>query len=389
MFYPWESSMLDPRKRDLQRMLRDSQSPETHGGVSSIKRSARTQESIAAYLAADENEDAISRAYAMDNVIEANRADHIMSGIPLHAHNPLPDEFAKQMAGSLAEMASDRRSLSLTRILDATRPDRRPVVRNQLSEALSRTDATKSSVLGLANIEKDPERDLPIRSSAETTVNSQGDPRGRVDHAAFAGENPQDPRRQPYKKIVKPYRRYAPPGGLGAADPELEEAEAIARDADATIRKITSRVLGNPRIEQSDHPFLREFAAAVRRYYAEDGDRAVAAVAPRLSELAVDAEDRYATYAAIYDRIYFTRLNRNQSDEEKIVTVIHEVLHATRTMKGIAARVGYDRAPKGSIVRAQHEAYVDNVAKAIAKQLGLIPSNYPPTDWRAYYRRQR
>ena len=75
-----------------------------------------------------------------------------------------------------------------------------------------------------------------------------------------------------------------------------------------------------------------------------------------------------------------------QSEEEKVVTVIHEVLHATKTMKDIAARDGYAQAPKGSIVRAKHEAYVDNIAKAIAKKLGLIPHNYPATDWRQYYR---
>src|SRR4029079_6401026 len=78
--------------------------------------------------------------------------------------------------------------------------------------------------------------------------------------------------------------------------------------------------------------------------------------------------------------IYFTSPFRTASKYEKIITMIHEVLHATTTMKNIAAGKGALDAPPGSVKFAQHEADVDNAAKAIAKQLGLIPNDYPATD---------
>jgi hypothetical protein len=66
---------------------------------------------------------------------------------------------------------------------------------------------------------------------------------------------------------------------------------------------------------------------------------------------------------------------------EKIITIIHEALHATQWMKNVAAQSGNFQSPVGSAVFRKHEAYVDNIAKAIAKKLGLIPQNYPPTNW--------
>ena len=90
---------------------------------------------------------------------------------------------------------------------------------------------------------------------------------------------------------------------------------------------------------------------------------------------------------AASDRLPIIRSQLNDELRSLLATpdvVIHEVLHATQTMKRLAAQVGYDKAQKGSIVRAQHEAYVDNVAKAIAKKLGLIPQSYPATDCRRY-----
>jgi hypothetical protein len=52
-------------------------------------------------------------------------------------------------------------------------------------------------------------------------------------------------------------------------------------------------------------------------------------------------------------------------------------------MKDLARASGYYQAERGSPVFAKYEAQLDNFAKAIAKELGLIPKNYPPTDWHA------
>jgi hypothetical protein len=124
----------------------------------------------------------------------------------------------------------------------------------------------------------------------------------------------------------------------------------------------------------------------MRRYYSEDGDRAVAGVGTRLKSTSIDVRGRYAAYDPYTDRIYFAKAFMTLSKEEKIITIIHEVLHATLTMKNREAQVGYERSPIGSRTYAEHEAYVDNVAKDLAKALGLIPRNYPPTPPNRYYR---
>jgi len=85
---------------------------------------------------------------------------------------------------------------------------------------------------------------------------------------------------------------------MGEVDTELQEADELARDADITIREVNGRVTGNPAVERSENLFWREFAAAMRRYCSEDGDRAVAGVKTRFEESSIEAADRYATYDA-------------------------------------------------------------------------------------------
>jgi hypothetical protein len=356
---------------------------------SRIARSPKLDESIAEYLVAMRDGDLSERTRAMNAVIDVNRADHASSGIPAYAHLPLPDDFVTQIVKPFLELPTERTAAALQSLVDDAAPDRRAIVRSQLTEGQRLQSPPVRSATTEADDDTPFDGAVGARPTKETRLTNLGfndSPDNDWVQVASAAGGPGNQPPVQEKRIVKPYRRYASPGGVGPVDRELQEAEAIARDADVTIRKLTSRVVGNPEIEQSSHQFLREFARAVRRYYAEDGDRAVAAVASRLKEQSIDA-DHYAAYSPYDDRIYFTRLNRKVSDEEKIITVIHEVLHATTTMKGIAAKAGYDKASKSSIIRAQHEAYVDNVAKTIAKKLGLIPQNYPPTDWRSYLRR--
>lgn len=220
------------------------------------------------------------------------------------------------------------------------------------------------------------------RTSGEPLPWSREPGRATSLQGAPFGTPPNQPQRK--RRIVKPYRRYATPG-MGAVDTELQEADALALDADEHIRQALNALWRDPSFDRSNDPLMREFAAAMRRYYAEDGDRAVAGVATRFDSASINARDRYASYDPMSDRILFTKLFSGLSKEEKIITLIHEVLHATPTMKNLAASVGYDRDRIGGKVFAKHEAYLDNVAKYIAKKLGLIPQDYPTTDWRSYY----
>jgi hypothetical protein len=214
---------------------------------------------------------------------------------------------------------------------------------------------------------------LPWRGETGKTTSLQGAP---------FGTPPSQPQRK--RRIVKPYRRYAK-DGMGTIDTELQEADALALDADAHIQPVLDALLRDPSFDRSNDRLMVEFAAAMRRYYDADGDRAVAGVGTRFESASIDARDRYASYDPTTDRILFTKLFSGLSREEKIVTVIHEVLHATRSMKNLAASVGYHKDRIGGKVFAKHEAYLDNVAIFIAKKLGLIPQNYPTVDWRRYY----
>ena len=388
MRYPFRKyDIFDPRKQMTMRAPDDPLAYEDDGPA--VARSPTLGHRIADYFAAATEGDAAERARAMNAVIDVNRADHAISGIPVYAHAPLPSDFVAQLLEPVLELPTERRSSAVQSIVAGAASDRQPIVRAQLNDGLrsllAATDAMEPEAQRSSDLHVDAvSDDRPIKSLFASDLGFEGALEGDVEPVAYATGS-QQPSPQPrQKRIVKPYRRYASPGSSGTSDPEMREADAVAQDADVTIRKLTGRVFGNVQIERSSDPYLREFARAVRRYYAEDGDRAVVAVEPLLKGQAFDSEDQYASYSSWDDRIYFTRLNKNLSNEEKIVTVIHEVLHATQTMKKLAAQVGYDKAPKGSIVRAQHEAYVDNVAKAIAKKLGLIPQNYPATDWRRY-----
>jgi hypothetical protein len=387
----WQYGILNPRKHGTLLNLRAPDDPlayEDDGPP--IARSPGLDDRIVDYFAAMRDGDATGSAQAMNAVIDLTRADHAASGIPAYAHRPLPEDFVARIIEPILNLPTEHRSSAVRSVLEGVAPERRPLIRSQLDEGLRSALAAAGAATHLAGNDSafDEDEEAEARSNqrasvADTEVHDLSE--GGTGRVGYASSNP--PAQSPQqKRIVKPYRRYAPPGGIGANDAELQEADAIAQDADVTIRKLTSRVLGNPQIEQSEDRFLREFARAVRRYYAEEGDRAVAAVAPRLKDQSYDTDDRYASYSSWDDRIYFTRLNRNQSGEEKVITVIHEVLHATLTMRNEAARVGYANAPKGSMIRAKHEAYVDNVAKTLAKMLGLNPKNYPPTNWKDYYR---
>jgi hypothetical protein len=203
-----------------------------------------------------------------------------------------------------------------------------------------------------------------------------------VEVGAF-NPSPSELSESPPKSIVKPYRRYATPGA-GPVDVELQEAEKVAQSADRSIWRLQKAVNRDRTIAQ--HPFLQEVYRAIDRYYDANGDRAVSGVRTGLEDLSIDARDRYASYDPRTDRIYFTKRFNELSEEEKIITVIHKALHTTLSMKNEAARVGYAKDQPGGMTFAKHEAYVDNIAKAIAKRLGLIPQNYPPTRWQSYYK---
>jgi hypothetical protein len=188
-------------------------------------------------------------------------------------------------------------------------------------------------------------------------------------------------RPQPYHPIVRPYRSDDTPRPAGN-DPDLDEAKQIAQDADNWIRIVRQKVR-DAGFGRSPNGFLRQIAAAFERYYADDSDRSVAAVGTRQKKLNATQTDDYGGYEPLTDRIHFNEAFRTAPNFEKVVTIIHEILHTIPYMKDLAVKSGYYQADRGSVAFAKYEAQLDNFAKAVAKQLGLIPQNYPPTDWHA------
>jgi hypothetical protein len=101
----------------------------------------------------------------------------------------------------------------------------------------------------------------------------------------------------------------------------------------------------------------------------------------------MDSKDHLGAYDESSDRIVFSSLFKGLSREEKIITLMHELLHTTLIAKNEGARNGYYRDRRGGMIYARHEAWLDNLAIALAKRLRLIPQDYPETSWRRYYKR--
>jgi hypothetical protein len=411
-----------PRRR-----LLDFRVPEDQLATEQIEeheiRSPKIDQMIDSYYEADHADDDQQKASLVRDLIDEVTAVNKLRGVPVYAHLPLPPQFVTGVlskARRLSEANETERSL-----IDSVGPNLRAAVAQQLAiqrgsmavrsqlspnslELDERRAARSSNDTDILNnwqrLSRDPGRSLLLERRNEEDADRLGESSAErlklTDKwAPWSTPADDDPERPPFqemssrsrsgnsdRRIVKPYRRYATPG-MGEVDTELQDADQLARNADIVIRDVSERVIGNPEIERSNNRFLREFASAMRRYYSEDGDRAVAGVKTRFDDLSIETRDRYATYDPSSDRIYFSKRFNDLSYEEKIITIIHEALHATLTMKNEAARVGYHKDRIGGSVFAHHEAYVDNVAKALAKKLGLIPQEYPETQWQSYYQR--
>jgi hypothetical protein len=186
----------------------------------------------------------------------------------------------------------------------------------------------------------------------------------------------------PEPRIVKRVRRFA------TENMTLEDqaADELGRDADVSIRGLLNAARNDRAFQGSRDRLTQELIASMNRYFAADADRAVAAVGTRHKDLEINSNEQYAAYDPLFDRITFTNLFRGLSSDEKIVTIIHELLHTTLTMKNAAAQSGYNRDRRRGMVFARHEADLDNIAIAFAKRLGLLKNpNYPPSSWRRYY----
>lgn len=198
---------------------------------------------------------------------------------------------------------------------------------------------------------------------------------------------PPPPKRdQSERRIVRPYRRYASPGRTREEMAREDmEADAVARDAEVSVRNLIRAIEANQRFTGDRDPLLQEFLRSMKRYFAEGGDRAVAGVGTSDKRASISNRRHLAAHDPNADRIVFSTLFKDLTVEEKIITLIHEMLHTTLTMKNVQARSGYNRDREGGMIFAKHEAMLDNIAIGYAKRLGLIPPNYPETPWRRYF----
>jgi hypothetical protein len=388
---------------------------------------------------------------AMGNVVQTWRADNAAGGVPVHGHMPLPDEFAegaahllkkdgdiadigrmltdiepgvkalilKQLGGFMNDNPTAADNQDLRHQVD---PEHRGVDDRFLwTLDGGATSEEAGSVLRRFSIQERREPNLSAPFSQRELVHGGLDdleyPRSGFDRGALrtmednrardgyvvAETSPWDGQRgqvqklqgapvnQPTKqeppRIVRPYRRYLSPGLTPQQMAEEDrQADALARDADKHIRELI-RAIESDRLFVADRdPLVTQFLQALKRYYAENGDRAVVSPRPGDRRASMDSKDHLAAYDESSDRIVFSSLFKGLSREEKVITLMHELLHTTLIAKNEGAR-GYYRDRKGGMIYAKHEAWLDNLAIALAKRLRLIPQNYPETSWRRYYKR--
>lgn len=337
-----------------------------------IDLSPRIDLAIRDYFQADSANDEDVARDALSRIVDQTRADHASAGLPIYSHNPLPDTFARLLLHGAVAEGEGGKSDPLTTLLQRFEPSVRSMVHRQLLNSTGDAVPPSEPEAGRAK------EDVPHRQAFDT-------PEGATAERSDAVELAQnDLSRRQQERIVKPYRRYSTPS-MGEKDLELQEADALARNADISIRELDAAILRDPRFASED-PLFREFLAAMRRYFSPGSDRAVAGVRTRFDDLSIEARDRYASYDPWSDRIHFSKRFNELSREEKIITIIHEALHTTLSMKREAAGVRYYQDHPGGRAFAMHEADVDNLAKKIAKRLGLIPRSYPETRWQSYYR---
>lgn len=99
--------------------------------------SLATKSQIHAYLDAWRNGDKVELERALNNVVDAWRADNGAGGVPVHAHLPLPDTFAKMMAQLARETVPAWRQ-ALVDIVAKLDPGVRTVVSQQMSDLWNR-----------------------------------------------------------------------------------------------------------------------------------------------------------------------------------------------------------------------------------------------------------
>ncbi|MEQ1863764.1 MAG: hypothetical protein ABL996_03830 [Micropepsaceae bacterium] len=369
--------------------------------------------------------------HAARSVVDATSAYYRMSGVPTFAHEPVPWQLIEHALPVEHLAAGEHTVQAVGHFVDVFEGSVKPMLIDQISRQMKRgserpmheiDDATGT---GAELFARDPSLVRSIwneRDEANHNADAQSRP-GRLSDFAARDDKPPDAlgyelnfnekesglrrrtgERQKFGEaeegtyallgqersaeppIVRPYRRYQTPG-MGKQDEELREAERLARDADAAIRVVRKAMSAGGAFDRSGDPLMREFADAMRRYFSDNGDRAVAGVGLRRRELSANARGYYASYDPLTDRIQFHAEFLDLPYHEKIITIIHELLHATLTMKNTEARNGYNGQPVGSKAWAMYEAELDNIAKSYGKKLGLIPQGYAPTRWQDYLKR--
>jgi hypothetical protein len=146
-------------------------------------------------------------------------------------------------------------------------------------------------------------------------------------------------------------------------------------------------------LARSNDPVWRDLARVIDRFYKDGAGRAVIAMdpEPKLADRLGFRNDRdYALYYPNTETMYFfIGFKDKASKAERVITILHEALHATTPIHNYEDKIHYDSWPEGSEPWAKYEAWLDNQAIMIAKWLKLIRSDYPETDWHRYLGRRR
>jgi hypothetical protein len=411
-------------------------------------RSPATDRLMRSFLDAWRTGDKGEQEKLLDQVAKSWRADNAMSGVPVHAHLPLPGAFAATVAKLLQIGAKETVESDFGKTLDPSLgmlierqlaalkekdSDERHLLRRSFAEDRDPVDGLQSPqqengaganalarrVMELFRNERsaydrvegdgsagdldhaDLRRRVPEEVDAPAGLNANGpvrtmeyveerDGRSGVRRLPWDGEQGQllelqgypgaPPRRDdPPAPIVKRARRYTTPG-LSPAQMAQEDAdaEALAREADKWIRKLLEAVDRNRDFLNDQSPLVRQFLQQLARYF-RNGGRAVAPVGGDRRQETIHNEKDLAAYDPRLDRIVFTKrfAGTDVSDDDRMLTLIHELLHATPIIKQLERERGYQRDRRGGKVFSEVEVIVDNLAIRLAKRLGLISRNYP------------
>ncbi|MCE9521198.1 MAG: hypothetical protein K8S25_02050 [Alphaproteobacteria bacterium] len=369
-------------------------------------------------------------AASTKKIVDATSAYFRMSGVPTFAHDPVPPQLIKAILPAEHLAPGERTAMAAHRFVDLFEDSVKPMLREQVAKHLGRSSAFDTHTSMLQNKdERDANelngsllRNAMARRDADSRTldrpmhtllrpNDEEDERMPLNASDSYKSRDRDvgglrtleydegrdkpvfqqmqgapfgppPKKSEPPRIVRPGRRYSS-DNMAQED---ADADALARDADISIRSLRDGIESDRSFTGDRDLLVQQFLNNLRRYYVEGSDRAIAIVGPSNKQASIYDKGHLAAYDPTSDRIVFSIGFKKLTPEEKIITLIHEVLHTTLLVKNLQARNGYSRDREGGMIFAHHEADLDNIAIRYAKRLHLIRQNYPETSWRQYYK---